>query len=117
MASVRDLSGNTPESDSDTSGAGKYSLQAVVFKGAQHSLTLGAAAVNTGILSRACRSVRIAPEGDCRWEVGDGAVATATSPLLVDNAVEIVPIVEQNATVSVIQNASETDLVSVVEDR
>lgn len=117
MASVRDLSGNTPESDADQSGQGHYDLQAVVFKGTQHSLTLAASAVATAVLSRQCRSVRIAPLGDCHWEVGVGAVASATSPHLPDNAVEIVPIVEQGSVVSVIQEGAVTDEVIVTEDR
>ena len=117
MAFVRDLSTNTPESDADQSGQGQYDLQAVVFKGTQHSLTLGASAVATVVLSRACRSVRIAPQGDCHWEVGAGAVASSTSPFLPDNGVEIVPIVEQGSVVSVIRNSAETDVVTVTEDR
>ena len=117
MASVRDLSGNTPEADNDQSGSGRYSLQAVVFKGTQHSSTLAASAVATPVLSRACRAVRIAPLGDCHWEIGVGAVATATSPFLPDNAVEIVPIVEPGSVVSVIQEGAVTNEVIITEDR
>jgi len=117
MAIVRDLSGNTPEGDSDHSGQGQYDLQAVVFKGTQHNITIGAAAVATPVLSRQCRAVRIAPLDDCHWEVGNGAVASATSPHLVGDAVEIVPIVEQGSVVSLIQEGAVTGPVTVTEDR
>ena len=117
MASVRDLSGNTPESDNDHSGSGKYSLQAVIFKGTQHTITLSGTAQQTAQLSRACRSVRIAPGDDCHWEIGNGAVATTTSPRLPDNAVEIVPIMEQGSVVSLIQDGAVTGVVTITEDR
>ena len=117
MASLRDLSGNTPEADRDQSGSGHYDLQAVVFKGTQHNITIGAVAVATPILSRQCRAVRIAPLDDCHWEIGAGVVASATSPHLPGNAVEIVPIVELNSVVSLIQEGAVTGPVTVTEDR
>ncbi len=118
MASVRDASGNTPEADSDQSGQGHYNLQAVQFRGTQHSLTNGSSAVSTVALSRACRAVRIAPLGDTFWEMGPGAVATETSPPLPSNAIEIVPVVQPGTVVSVIQGIdNNTAEVVITEDR
>ena len=118
MATVTDLSGNTPQADRDQSLGGNYNLQAVTFLGAQHTLTLGSSAVASDPVSRECNAIRIAPEGDCHYEVGVGAVATKDgSPFLASGAVEIIPVSRLNTVVSVIQDGAQTDKVIVTENR
>ncbi len=92
MASVRDLSGNTPESDSDQALAGSYDLQAVDYKGTQHLITSSTTSQQTAKFSRQCRSIRIAPQGDIHHEIGTNPTATTSSPYLADNGVEYVPV-------------------------
>ena len=116
MASVRDLSGNTPESDSDQALAGHYDLQAVDYKGTQHNITLGAASVQTPVFSRQCRSVRLAPLGDCHHEIGTNPTATTASPFLGDNGVEYIP-VALNDRLAIIQSGAAVDIVTITEDK
>ena len=116
MASVRDLSGNTPESDSDQANQGHYDLQAVNFKGTQHQITLSGTSQQTAVFSRQCRSVRISPLGDCHRELGTNPTADTNSPFLADNAVEIVP-VALNDRLALIQSGAAVDLVTVTEDK
>ncbi len=116
MASVRDLSGNTPEADSDQALAGQYDLQAVVFKGTQHSLTSSGTSQQTAKFSRACRAIRLAPRGDVHWEVGINPVATVSSPHLVADAVEIIPIAF-NDMIAILHAEATTELVTITEDR
>ena len=116
MASVRDLSGNTPESDRDQADQGQYDLQAVVFIGTQSTITLSGTSQQTPIFSRQCRSIRIAPRGDCHWEIGGNPVATTSSPHLPADGVEIIP-VGFNDRVALIQGDVNTELVTVTEDR
>ncbi|KKM61727.1 hypothetical protein LCGC14_1528810 [marine sediment metagenome] len=116
MAFVRDLSGNTPKADSDQALAGQYDLQAVVFKGTQHTITLSGTSQQTTKFSRACRAIRIAPRGDCHWEVGLNPVATTSSPHLTTDGVEIIPIAF-NDMIALIQGDVNTELVTITEDR
>ncbi len=116
MASVRDLSGNTPEADSDQALAGSYDLQAVDYKGTQHNITLGSSSVQTAKFSRQCRSIRLAPLGDCHHEIGTNPVATTASPFLADNGVEYIP-VAFNERLAIIQSGAATDIVTITEDK
>lgn len=116
MASVIDLSGNTPESDRDQAGQGHYDLQAVTFIGTQHTITISGTSQQTPIFSRQCRSIRIAPLGDIHWEIGGNPTATATSPHLPADAVEIVP-VRFNDRVATIEGDTNTDTITITEDR
>ena len=116
MASVRDLSGNTPEADRDQAGQGQYDLQAVTFIGTQHTITISASSQQTAKFSRACRAVRIAPLGDCHWELGTNPVATSSSPHLPADSVEIVPI-RFNDRIAIIEGDTNTAGITITEDR
>lgn len=116
MASVRDLSGNTPEADSDQALAGSYDLQAVDYKGTQHTITLSGTSQQTPVFSRQCRSIRIAPRGDCHHEIGINPVATSSSPHLALDGVEYVP-VAFNERLALIQADVQTELVTITEDK
>ncbi len=116
MASVRDLSGNTPEADSDQALPGRYDLQAVDYKGTQHNITLSSSSQQTPKFSRQCRSIRLAPLGDCHHEIGTNPTATTASPFLADNGVEYIP-VSLNDRLALIQSGSAVDIVTITEDK
>lgn len=118
MATVKDASGNTPQADSDIHNGGHYDLSLLSFEGNVYNVTLGASAVLSGPFSRLCSAIRIAPEGNCNYKIGDASVVAVkgTDQFLAANAVELIR-VKGGQYISIIQDATETDNVNVRENK
>lgn len=112
MPTVPDLSGNTPL---DPRKGGSYDLPILQWRGAQQSLTLGAASVLSNKFANTARAIRVAPIGNCHYEVGLAPVADANSPFLGGGAVEDLRI-KPGERIAVIQDVAETDKVTITED-
>ena len=113
MPIVADLSGNT---QLDPRKGGSYDVPILRWRGAQQILTLGAASVLSAAFANTARAIRIAPRGNCHYEVGLAPVATTASPFLGGGAVEDLR-VKPGEKVAVIQDTgAETDPVTITED-
>lgn len=95
MAIVPDLSGNSPgilAGGVDPRIGGSYDLQSLAFKGAKQELTIGIASVQSAPFANTCRAIRIAPDTDIHYRIGDGLTVTAlaTDDYLAAGAVETI---------------------------
>lgn len=119
MPTVVDASGNCPMGGQYKDPALSYQGDAagVEFRGAQQTITLGAASVQTNAFGNLCRWVRIAPEGSCHYAYGLNPTAIKDgTQFLADNAVEYVR-VHPGYKLAFIQDNAETDKVNITEDR
>ncbi len=112
MPIVADLSGNSPL---DPRKGGHYDVPILRWRGAQQVLTLSTSSVQSNKFANTARAIRVAPRGNCHYEVGVNPVADGNSPFLGGGAVEDLR-VKPGERIAVIWDVSETDPVTITED-